>query len=84
MSNDRVKRLIHRACYRGIKEMDLILGGFAKAHADDLNETEISLFEALLSEKDHDIYDWICGVTRVPAAYESDLFNRICEFKPDF
>ena len=78
----RRKRLIHRANYRGFKEADLILGGFAKAYAFDMTDTEIDWFEQLLSEKDHDIYDWICGVQPTPEKYQTDLFVRICLFKP--
>lgn len=79
---NRRKRLIHRANYRGFKEADLILGGFAKAHALDLSDAEIEWFETLLNEKDHDIYDWISGAQPIPKSYQTDLFKRICEFKP--
>ena len=30
MSQDRLKRLIYRSCYTGTKELDLVLGGFAR------------------------------------------------------
>ena len=79
---NRRKRLIHRANYRGFKEADLILGGFAKAVAFDLTDSEIEWFEKLLAEKDHDIYDWISGAQPTPVNYQTDLFDRICAFKP--
>ena len=78
----RRKRLIHRANYRGFKEADLILGGFAKAYAFELSDTDIEWFESLLSEKDHDIYDWISGAQPTPETYQTELFKRICAFKP--
>lgn len=82
MSGNRVKRIIHRANYRGFKEADLILGGFAKAYAYDLNEVELGQFEVLLEEKDHDIYDWVSGVQSVPARHDNALFAKVKAFKP--
>lgn len=82
LQEKRVKRLIHRANYRGFKEADLILGGFAKQHAYELNEKEIEQFEHLLAEKDHDIYDWISGVQPLPEKFDTPLFARICTYQP--
>ena len=82
MEDHRRKRLIHRANYRGFKEADLILGGFAKAYALELSDMEIEWFERLLAEKDHDIYDWISGAQPTPEVYQTALFERICAFKP--
>lgn len=82
LDNTRRKRLIHRANYRGFKEADLILGGFVKANAFDMTDAEIEWFEHLLSEKDHDIYDWISGTQPTPENYQTELFERLCSFKP--
>jgi len=78
----RRKRLVYRANYRGFKEADLILGGFAKAHMDELSEVEVDMFEDLLSAKDHDIYDWLIGKMPVPANYDTPLFARLKAFNP--
>ena len=56
MDEIRKKRLVYRANYRGFKEADMILGGFAKAHINELTDDEITMFEELLGAKDHDIY----------------------------
>ncbi len=79
----RRKRLVYRANYRGFKEADLILGGFAKANIESLTEDELTMFEDLLSAKDHDIYNWISGKDLVPEIYDTPLFKRICDFKPN-
>ena len=78
----RRKRLVYRANYRGFKEADLILGGFAKAHIETLTEDEVTMFEELLTAKDHDIYDWITGAVPVPANYDTPLLERLKAFKP--
>jgi len=82
MTDPRRKRLLYRANYRGFKEVDLILGGFAKAHMTDLSEAEVTLFESLLEAKDHDIYDWITGKISPPAQYDTPLLDRLRQFKP--
>ena len=52
----RKKRLVYRSNYRGFKEADLILGGYAKANIDMMTDDEVEMFEKLLDAKDHDIY----------------------------
>ena len=78
----RRKRLTYRANYRGFKEADMILGGFAKAHGHELSEAELTTFEYLLGAKDHDIYAWINGSLPVPESFDTPLFARICAFDP--
>ena len=55
----RLKRLRMRSWRRGIKEMDLILGGFADEVLSDLGDDALDRYEALLTENDHDLYRWV-------------------------
>lgn len=82
MTDTRRKRLIYRANYRGFKEADLLLGGFAKAYMDTMTEAEVTQFEDLLTAKDHDIYDWITQRTPVPANYDTPILQRLRNFDP--
>lgn len=82
MLDARRKRLVYRANYRGFKEADMILGGFAKAHMETLTDEEVTQFETLLEATDHDIYDWITEKFPVPANYDTPLFKRLQEYKP--
>ena len=54
-----------RSWRRGIREMDLILGGFADAGAGRAGAGLLDAFEMLLSENDHDLYRWIAGSAAV-------------------
>ncbi|SLN21773.1 succinate dehydrogenase assembly factor 2 [Pseudooctadecabacter jejudonensis] len=63
------KRLHMRSIRRGIKEMDLILTDFATAHLATMSEAELDLYDALLSENDHDLYQWVSGQTAEPEIY---------------
>lgn len=78
----RKKRLVYRANYRGFKEADLILGGYAKANIDTMSDADVLMFEDLLSAKDHDIYGWIMGTLPVPANYDTPLLKRLRAFNP--
>ena len=67
----RLKRLKMRSWRRGIKEMDIILGAFADDRLASLSPRDLDLYEALLSENDHDLYAWVTSrigdVTKAPA-----------------
>lgn len=69
----RLKRLRFRAWHRGVKEADLMIGGFFDAHHAGWNEAEVDLFETLLEEQDVDIMAWAMGTEPVPARYEGTI-----------
>jgi antitoxin CptB len=77
----RVKRLRMRAWHRGIKEMDLILGGWADRHLADLSEPELDAFEAVLAESDHDLYQWVSGQADPPPSIAAFLRRIGDEFR---
>lgn len=72
----RLRRLAMRSWRRGIKEMDLILGGFADTRLQTLEGGELDVYESILSENDHDLYEWITGRRSIPPEYE-ELLLRI-------
>ena len=62
----RLRRLIMRANRRGIKEMDIILGRYAGARLEHLDADALETFDALLSENDQDLYQWVTGQSAAP------------------
>jgi antitoxin CptB len=66
----RLKRLRFRASHRGTREADLLIGGFADAHAAGWGEAEIAWFEGLLEEDDVDIMAWAIGTRPPPARFD--------------
>ncbi|NBX74366.1 MAG: succinate dehydrogenase assembly factor 2 [Alphaproteobacteria bacterium] len=60
-------RLMYQSAHRGTREMDLLLGSFARAHLDQFNESQLAEYHNLLNEKDNDLYDWYAGYLPVPA-----------------
>lgn len=63
----RLKRLRLRAWHRGIKEMDLILGGWADRNLTDADDATLDAFENVMAEADHDLYQWVSGQAEPPA-----------------
>ena len=53
-----LKKLLFKASHRGTKEMDIILGNFAKKNLDTMNTDNLKLFEELLEVPDPDLYKW--------------------------
>lgn len=78
--DNRRKRLLYQASYRGFKEADLLIGGFAKAHLKQLSEAELDEFEALLKYSDREIYEWATGKRDVPANVIGPVFERLSRF----
>lgn len=64
----RRKRLIFRAWHRGTREADLLLGPFAEAHVPGFDAGLLDEFEALLTQSDPAIYDWVTERQAAPAA----------------
>lgn len=70
----RIKRLRIRSWRRGIKEMDLILGGFVdRGGLADLNDAELDTYDQMLTENDQDLYFWASGQGHTPEPYRALL-----------
>jgi len=74
----RLKRLRMRSVRRGIREMDIVLGDFARLRLEDLDPAMLDVYEDLLEENDHDLYGWVSGQLVAPVRY-LDLITRIVE-----
>ena len=62
----RLRRLQMRSARRGTKEMDLILGTFARARLGEMSPETLADYEALLKENDQDLYAWVTGRASPP------------------
>ncbi len=77
----RVKRLIYRSSYTGMKETDLLLGQFAARYLPELSDNELDLFEALLDAGDPKILAWVQGDEDVPEAFQGSVMDLIKKFE---
>ena len=78
------KRLLWRASHRGIKEMDLIAGGFAAARLSSMSEVELLAFADILELPDQDLLSWATKQFEVPAELRSPLLDELLSFRPEF
>ncbi len=80
----RLKRLKIRAWRRGMKEMDLILGGYVDRHSETLSDTDIGHLETLMERPDQSLFAWVSGATPAPAdasADEKALVEKLYAFR---
>jgi antitoxin CptB len=78
--DDRRRRLLFRSWHRGIRETDLIMGGFADAHIETLTDAELDDYERLIEVPDADLLSWVTGEQPVPGDYDTPLFRRMRAF----
>ena len=77
----RIRRLVYRASYTGMKETDLLLGQFAKKHLPLLTDQQLDLFEALLDAGDPSIVAWVRGDEEVPPHFDNSVLELIKDFQ---
>lgn len=65
----RIKRLRMRSMRRGIKEMDIILIRYSDQSIESMSDAELTLYDALLSENDQDLYQWVTGQVPAPERF---------------
>ena len=60
MTNKEIlkKQIIYRSAHRGSKEMDILLGNFAKEHIDDFSDDDLKNLEQILFLEDEILYRW--------------------------
>ena len=59
---DLRNKIIYRANYRGTKEMDKLLGSFAKIYIDQLTDDELPYLSDLLNLDDENLYKFNQGL----------------------
>ncbi len=65
----KVKRLAMRSMRRGIKEMDLILSAYADLRLPQMDDATLAIYDSMLNENDHDLYQWVTRQTDPPEPY---------------
>ena len=78
----RRKRILWRAMHRGMKEMDLLLGGYAVRALPSLTERELKELEAVIDLPDPALLAWIRGEAPVPSSHDSPTLRAVLAFRP--
>ena len=66
---NRLKRLKMRSMRRGIKEMDIILSRYADHALAGMDADALDTYDAMLSENDQDLYQWVTGQVAPPPRF---------------
>ncbi len=78
---ERRKRLLYRSIHTGMKETDILLGGFARRHLPTFGDRQLELYERILEAGDPRIYAWLSGREAVPPSYDNDVMKLLLNFK---
>jgi len=76
----RRRRAAYRACHRGTKEMDWILGRFAESALPGMDADGLTLFERMLGLPDPDLQDMILHPELRPAGEFAVLVAAVRAF----
>ena len=78
----RRKRLLWRASHRGLREMDLLLGGFARSHIERLSERELDELETIIAIPDQELMSWLLGDVSVPQGQATSTLKALLSYRP--
>jgi antitoxin CptB len=76
------KRLAWRASRRGIKEMDILVGGFAEARLPTMTAAELAAFQIVLDIPDQQLLAWVTKQEDVPENMRQPLLMDMLQFRP--
>jgi len=76
-NDPRRKRLLFRSQHRGMKEADLLLGGYVERNLGIMSDADVADIEVLFDESDNDLVNWILGKEAVPADKASPVLEKI-------
>ena len=73
----RRRRAVYRACHRGTKEMDWILGRYAQAAVPAMALDRLGLFERMLALPDPDLQDMILHPELMPGGEFAEIVAAV-------
>ncbi|MTI10848.1 FAD assembly factor SdhE [Curvivirga aplysinae] len=76
----RLKKLEFRSQHRGIKELDILVGGFARKHLRELSAEDLYEFECLMTVPDQTFYSILRGDVEAPDHVKSDLLDKLIAY----
>ena len=77
MNTSSKKKILHRAKYRGIKELDIIFEKFVNTYEYKLNDQEFKELEEILNLPDNLLLDIILKKEKIPANYNNLVMKKI-------
>jgi antitoxin CptB len=78
----RVKRLMWRSHHRGIREMDILMGGFASERLAMMDSAQLTEFEDIIDIPDQQLLAWVTGAEVPPEEQNRGLLAELLNFRP--
>jgi len=75
------KKILYQSNHRGCKEIDYILGSFAKEYVTNMDKKDLQDFALILTQNDLDIYDWITKKSVPPSHLNSNVMSLLLNFR---
>lgn len=75
--DEELKRLSWRAHHRGIREADILVGGFFDAHHQQWGSRDRAVFAEMLEEQDVDIIAWATGTAEPPKRFQGPMLEAL-------
>lgn len=74
------KKLLYRSLHRGCKEIDFLLGDFAKKFIFDLSAKQLLGYERMLDEEDDRLYNILLNRETIPSHLDRSLVISVIDF----
>ena len=71
------KKILHRAKYRGIKELDIIFDRFVSKFANSISQQELVQLEEILELPDNELLDLLFNKKNIPSNLKNTVMNKI-------
>ena len=73
------KKILHRAKYRGIKELDIIFYKFLLEYEDKMTDDELYELEGILDLPDSELLDILYKKKSIPSNLKDGILKKILE-----
>ncbi len=73
------KKILHRAKYRGIKELDIIFYNFLLEYEHKITDDELYELEGILDLPDSELLDILYKKTSIPSNLKDGILKKILE-----
>ena len=73
------KKILHRAKYRRIKELDIIFYKFLLEYEDKITDDELYELEGILDLPDNELLDILYKKTNIPSNLKDGILKKILE-----
>ena len=78
----RIRRLIYRSSYTGMRETDKLLRKFA-SFLELMSDAELDAYEDLLGYGDEMIWRWVSGQTPIPQDFDNAALKKLVLLSQD-